>query len=292
MTYLAQEESLQDGQPVELYRFSNDEATFLFTSGQTPVVFNTETYLPTPISRTSTEATSTDVETSVEIVMPSTEDFVRRYINSIPASQDSLTVYRLHSTDGGTPEVIVFFTGIVASVTFAGERAKIQIERGANSLDQVIPKQSYRTNCNHILYDSRCTVDVGTFSLLADVTAITQGGFVIDISAGTNTVPATGLQLSAQLTADATYFNLGHMERGGEEFRMVQSIGDLGGNAARLSLLVPFETLSVGTVLRLAAGCSHTFNTCVTKFSNIDNFGGFPFVPRVNPHENLLRGAV
>ena len=232
MTYLAQEESLQDGQPVELYRFSNDEATFLFTSGQTPVVFNTETYLPTPISRTSTEATSTDVETSVEIVMPSTEDFVRRYINSIPASQDSLTVYRLHSTDGGTPEVIVFFTGIVASVTFAGERAKIQIERGANSLDQVIPKQSYRTNCNHILYDSRCTVDVGTFSLLADVTAITQGGFVIDISAGTNTVPATGLQLSAQLTADATYFNLGHMERGGEEFRMVQSIGDLGGVSA------------------------------------------------------------
>jgi hypothetical protein len=30
-------------------------------------------------------------------------------------------------------------------------------------------------------------------------------------------------------------------------------------------------------------GCKHNYTTCLTVFDNLDNFGGFPWIPGVNP---------
>ena len=286
MSYQALDESIQDGQPIELYRFSNNEEVFTLTSGQEEVEFDSETYVPTPMSRANTLLTSIEASSTLEITMPSTEDFVRRYINTVPASLDSVIVRRFHSTDGGTPEVIVLLSGVVSSVTFKNDLASIVVDRGTADLDQTIPKQSSRGNCNHIHYDNRCKVAIGSFSLIGDVSAILDGGFTIDINFGVNVVAATGFAFSAQMTDDPTYFDVGHLERGSFEFRMMQSIDDQGSNTGRLGLLVPFQTISVGSAMRMAAGCSHTVSACVNKFSNIINYGGFPFVPERNPFED------
>jgi hypothetical protein len=286
MTYLALDESVQDGQPIELYRFSNNEEVFTLTSGQDEVVYQTETYVPTPMQRANTKLTSIEAPSTLEITMPATEDFVRRYIATVPASLDRVVVSRFHSTDGGTPEVIVLLSGTVSSVTFKGDLAAITVDRGTAILDQTIPKQSSRGNCNHIHYDARCKVSVGGFSVTGEVSAILDGGFTIDVNFGVSEVAATGLQFSAQMTSDDTYFNIGHLERGSFEFRMMQSIVDQGSNVARLGLLIPFQTAPIGTVIRMAAGCDHTVDHCNLKFSNIINYGGFPFVPPTNPFED------
>ncbi len=286
MTYQALDESVQDGQPIELYRFSNNEEIFTLTSGQEAVVFDSETYTPSPISRTAPLVSSIEAPSSIELNMPATEPIALRYITTVPASLDSLTIFRFHSTDGGTPEVIVLLSGVVASVTFKGSRAKITIDRGTARLDQTIPKQSSRGNCNHIHYDARCKVSIGSFSLDGEVSAITDGGFTFNINFGADEVNATGLQFSAQMTSDPTYFNVGHFERGSFEFRMLQSITDLGTNVAQVTLLVPFQILAVSTPLRLAAGCDHSLSTCNDKFANVENYGGFPYVPLINPFED------
>ncbi len=286
MTYQALDESVQDGQPIELYRFSNNEEVFTLTSGQEEVLFNSETYIPTPMKRANTLLTSIEAPSTLEIDMPATEDLVRRYINTVPASLDSVVISRFHSTDGGTPEVITLLSGIISAVTFKDDLASITVDRGTATLDQTIPKQSSRGNCNHIHYDARCKASIGTFSMSGEISAILDGGFTIDISFGVDTVAATGFQFSAQMTDDITYFDVGHLERGSFEFRMMQSIVDQGGNVARVGLLVPFQTIGVGTAMRMAAGCNHTVNACDQKFSNMINYGGFPFVPPTNPFED------
>ena len=41
--------------------------------------------------------------------------------------------------------------------------------------------------------------------------------------------------------------------------------------------------LAVGNVLQTLPGCDRTINTCINKFNNVDNYGGFPYIPIKNP---------
>ena len=283
MTYIAKDESIEDGQPIELFKFSNIEETFTLTSGQEQVIFNGSTYLPETINRTEPSVTSVETQRAITISMPVTNAFVRRYIGTVPASPDELVMHRFHSTDGGTPEVIVLFTGTVASVTFTGDTAKVAVQARTTILGRSIPRQSSRANCNHILYDARCLVNDSSFRITGSVVFLSSDGFVVHLSCGSNTIPDTGLRLSAQLTADVTFFDTGFIRRGGIEHRMAQTLSDLGSDVAAIGLILPFQTLEVGQELDLFAGCDHTLPTCIAKFDNVDRFGGFPFIPEKNP---------
>ena len=56
-----------------------------------------------------------------------------------------------------------------------------------------------------------------------------------------------------------------------------------------LTLLLPFPSDAAGETVRIFAGCDHTIATCKTKFDNVLNYGGFAFVPILNP---FLTGLV
>ncbi len=283
MSYQTLDDSLEDAQPVELYRFENAEEIFTYTSGQVPVAFGGKTYDPIPLMSTEPSVTSTDARGNLQITLPITNELAARYVATVPASIDKLTIYRFHTTDTPTPEVIVTFIGTVASCTFSGETAKLTCEQGSSVLNRIFPKQSTRGNCNHVLYDGGCQVSDSQFKLAGVVTAIAADGFSIQLDTGDSIVLATGLKLSAQLADDATYFNAGYIRRGGIEYRAVQTMNDLGGNVVAIALLIPFQTIALGVALDLFAGCDHILATCIAKFDNVDRYGGFPFVPEKNP---------
>ena len=50
-----------------------------------------------------------------------------------------------------------------------------------------------------------------------------------------------------------------------------------------LSRAVP--GLLTGAAITLYPGCDHTRATCAAKFANLDNFGGFPWIPTRNPFD-------
>lgn len=283
MTYIGQEESLEDGQPIELFKFANSEEQFFFTSGQEQVIFAGGTYVPETIDHTESGVASIQTQRILQVRMPTDNPFVQRYINTVPASPDICQIFRFHSTDGGTPEVIVLFTGTVASVQFVGDIASITVQARSEVLGRTIPRQSSRANCNHVLYDARCKVPDSDFRIAGVITSISSDGFVIQFNTGSNTLPRTGNQLSAQLTADSEFFNNGFVRRGGIEHRMAQTVTDLGGNLVSILLLLPFQTLEIGQDVDFFAGCDHLLATCITKFDNVDKYGGFPFIPEKNP---------
>ena len=285
MTYIAQDQSVEDGQPIHLFKFFNSEETFTFTSSQEQVIFDGKTYVPTTITHSEPSVSSIETQRAISIQMPGSNVFAQRYIPTVPASPDKIIIYRFHSTDGGTPEVIVLFTGAVASVQFTGEVANVAVQARSEALGRTIPKQSSRAQCNHVLYDARCAVNDLQFRIQGLITSISADGFTIQISCGTNTSPATGNRLSEQLTADADFFNTGFIRRGGVEHRMVQTVADLGSDVVGIDILLPFQTLELGDSVDLFAGCDHSFVTCIAKFDNVDRFGGFPFIPEKNPFD-------
>jgi uncharacterized phage protein (TIGR02218 family) len=50
-----------------------------------------------------------------------------------------------------------------------------------------------------------------------------------------------------------------------------------------LTLVAPMVGLTAGDAVQLYAGCDHTMAHCKDRFGNLDNFGGFPFIPVKNP---------
>ncbi len=284
MSFETFDESVEDGQPQELFLFSNVEETFAYTSGQESFFFDNNTYEPKAISRTSEEVEGLQRRRQVVVKLPITNPFVLRYIRTPPASQDDLQIHRLHTTDGPAPEVLLLFDGRITNVAFTGNEAKINALSRGSVLEQNIPLQTCRNTCNHVLYDLRtCAVPEADFKMNVDVAAVTADGLTITLSGGTNVLPDTGLELSAQMTADPTFFLGGFITRAGIENRMVLSIVDLGGNLVDVTLLIPFQTISPSLTVELFAGCDHQFPTCIDKFANTERYGGFPFVPRKNP---------
>lgn len=291
MSYTGQDESLEDGQPIELFLFTNNEETFAYTSGPDPVTFGPNTYTPLPISRTKPNLEQVTTARNLVVKVPITEPFARRYLSFVPASLDTCIVFRQHSTDGGSPETIQFFTGEVTNVTFKDNEAQINVQNVGSILERLVPQQTCRNGCNHILYDTKCAVVESQFRIDTVVTGISSDGLTITVDGSTNTFPDTGLQLSAQLTADASYVLNGILERNsGDENRMVRATIDQTGNIVDCTILFPFQTLALGTALKLLAGCDHKFPTCIAKFANQDRYGGFPFVPLKNPFNIGVKG--
>jgi len=283
MTYQAKEQSVEDGQPIELFRFSNSEEVFTYSGGQFNTVFNAETYVPEAIGRSDPTLQDATAQRSLTVTVPSSNLFARRYVSIVPATVDHFTLFRRHTTDGGTPETVTYFSGEVLSVSFKDKTAEITIQNVGSILDRLVPQQTSRNPCNHILYDAKCGVTDTSFSLAGAVVAISADGLNVTIDTGTNTVPDTGFELTAQLDDDPTFFNGGFIARGGLELRMVRAVVNDTGNVATLTVLFPFQTISVGAALSMFAGCDHKLPTCLSKFNNVDRYGGFPFIPEKNP---------
>ena len=280
------EDSIEDAQPQELYLFTNVEESFKYTSGQQQITFAGNTYIPRPISRTEQEIESEQRQRQMIIKMPVTDPFVQRYISTIPATQDSLKIFRRHTTDTPTPETQLIFDGRVTNVAFDENEAKVNVISRGSILEQGIPLQTFRNPCNFILYGTRCAVVEANFKMEVDVTAISADGLTVTVDGGSNIIPDTSLELSAQLTAAADYFLGGFITRGGIEHRMVLTMADLGSNVANITVIIPFQTIDISTSLELFAGCDHQLPTCLAKFDNVDRYGGFPFIPGKNPFQS------
>ena len=79
----------------------------------------------------------------------------------------------------------------------------------------------------------------------------------------------------------AGWFTGGKVTIGNEVRSVADDIRD--GSTVILRLTLPFKNAEVSDSITVTAGCDKAFGTCDTKFSNIENFGGIPYMPDENP---------
>lgn len=158
---------------------------------------------------------------------------------------------------------VVIEIGRVGSVEAESVTVKITLNSHLELLNQSLPRNIYQPGCVHTLFDAGCTLLKSTFTFARTVTA----------GATASRIPMTDGAHSAG------YFDLGTVTfTSGANNGISRSIKRW--DAVALDLLTPLPAApSNGDTMNVTAGDDKTQATCTTKFSNANNFRGFPYIP-------------
>lgn len=278
MSYSALELSRFDGSPVELYTFYSDAFTsdYTYTSYDEDVIYDSKTYQAVPINRSQPELSQEYEAQSLTIDVHKDLPLVQLWVNGVPPRIVWVKIERYHVSDGSVPEVITFWQGRVRGVVWKTNSASIECYPLNTAFDKNGLKLWYGAPCQHMLYDtSTCKVPAASFKVVASIT---------QISGLTLTSPQFGTFPNNDLVPQGWWVG-GFVSSSDGTLRFITDHGGVGNNV--ITLTAPFESgsLSVGASVDIFAGCDRKYTTCKNKFNNLNNYGGWPFVPAKNPFQ-------
>lgn len=260
----------------ELYRFTMGTDVWTFTSGDTEVVYNSETYTPQPIGRGQRESKRELSKATLDVQMDVQNVIAQDLLGAITERQLGLTLYI--QNDAST---IVGWKGRLSSLKPAGNKVGLSFESVFTSLRRPGLRARFQKNCRYVLYHNGCNVDPETVASIPGLpTSVTAEVIVI---------------AAAALQADGWWIGGMVREGGGLYGFVVDHVG------TTITLQRPLDTLIQDMVpaqygygnnygnlygspsVTLFPGCDHQRGTCLTKFANLNNFGGFPWIPTRSP---------
>lgn len=265
--------STEDSRPIEIYYFDLGGTAYRYTSAEDEITAGGETYTPLAIQRTSVAQGRESSNRSIQITLPGDNEFAALYKDIVPGRRASVTVWSLERDEIPTFNTQnLEFVGSVLSVSFPsdGYIAEINCRSIEDALNRSIPRFTYMSTCNHVLYDERCGVDPTSFQVTGTVSAVADNVITLP---GANAQP-DGYYTGGYCTPTS----------GAQDFRLIL---DHTGND--LTLLLPFAANVDGVSVQAFAGCDHLIDgDCATLFDNVIEFGGFAFVPNRNPFTDGL----
>lgn len=265
MTYDTRENSLQSGEPIELYQFTYGNNIYRFTSAQTAVSAIGYVWQPALLKRSGIDYSAEKSRSNLKLDVSRQFEIADLYRIMPPSEVILLAVYRYHEGDN---EVAIIWTGRILAVEFAGSLATITCEPVTTSLKRTGLRRLYQRQCPHVLYGTACGANKASFSAPATLSAVN----------GTTLNSAT-----FGLYADG-YFSGGYLDivaDGVTERRFITAH-----TGTQIIINVPLIGLVSGDTITVYAGCDHSKPTCKDKFNNLLNYGGFPYIPQKNPFGN------
>lgn len=273
MGYTSPELSIENAQPVELYRFTTTAGlAWAFTNAEESLTdADSVVYTPAAVTRDQFSQSQEKNATQMVVTLPYgydiTADFATQFIDAPPEGKTSLVIQRHHLTDAGN-NYIQLWSGTLISAAYNEEGAVEVLCRGIkNIFSRAGPRMLWGGNqCQHTLYDDQCTILADSRTdFNAVVTAIASDGVTITVSG---------------LSSPLRDFVSGNMVKdNGKDNRLVVAQA---GNV--LTLQQPFRSdFAVNDTVDLQQGCNHSIGICETVFANEINFGGTPFTPGLNP---------
>jgi uncharacterized phage protein (TIGR02218 family) len=266
MSYDSLEKSRNDGNPVELFRFSMGSTVWRYTSADRRIYASVggdglQLYEPEPMERDESDYSQEDQSGTLQVLLSRFNPVAHLFMAQSPPQPVALTIYRLHYTDGATA---VTFIGKVSSVVYEGPTAALRCSPLSAAMNRNIPRLLQQKHCNWALYGPGCGLNKESFKDTGTVASVS--GFMV-----TADVFAT--------RADG-WFDTGWMELADGTRRYITAhVGNT------VTLQDPFLSLPNGTAFSAFAGCLRTEAVCASKFSNLVNFLGFERIPSRNPYE-------
>lgn len=271
MSYDNLENSVEDGEPKELYLFTYAGMSYAYTSSQDSIQANINgisyTFSADYIKRSDSlklGASDGTVETST-VEVSRTNNVALLYQGS-PPELDTVTIslYSFHADDPA--DIIRIMYGEVSQVTFNGSIATMTITI-EDILNKTIPRGTMGYYCQNCIYDNRCKLVKEDWK----TTCYVDGGF-------------SGLWVySTNLNEkESGYFTDGYIKMG-NSFRAV-SIHLNGG----ILLKYPINAADKSGSFEIYPGCSNIFKTCALKFNNTLNFTGVPYCAPIDAVKNRV----
>lgn len=259
--YSTIEQSVQDSNPVELYRFSKNGSTvWNYTSTDFIVSYLGEDYIPEALKRGDIRLDVNTLKTNLEIQVPLTNLLARLYIPEPVEGVVQLTIYRYHNGS-----FVTYWKGFLRGVKFGTHTAILICGLKTTSLKRFGLMRKYTRNCGVPLYSPVCQI------------LDTDSNFYVD--GIVNSVNDTTIDATIFSTKTDGWFLGGKFKT--DDNNVLQKIVYHSGTEIRISRSV--LALAVGDTFRAWAGCDHLKGTCKTKFSNKLNFAGQPYLPDKNP---------
>jgi uncharacterized phage protein (TIGR02218 family) len=279
MSYIASEYSVQSGDPIYRFLFIQGTTEYRYTSAAHFSGDSGGTWEPVSLDMSEITQTNELSKDSVKIKIPRDNPFAQLFLGGVPEQITSITIFRGHAGDL-SEEFEVSWKGRVAGASATGDTLTLECENIFTSMRRSGLRARYQKNCRHALYGRGCNLNDYDFAVAGVVTSIS--GFLVTIE-----------DLIDSSITDG-YFTGGMIENADGFLRYITNH-----SGTQLTLMRPFSVLedevsgSAGIAnVTLYPGCDHSKTTCKNKFNNLNNFGGFPWIPGKNPFNNEISGSI
>ena len=174
----------------------------------------------------------------------------------------SLELNRLFFTDPLNPiDKVWIFSGKVSDTSVTRFEANLTVNSEVELLNIQMPKNLYQPSCVHSVYDTGCTAS--------------KNYVYSSVASG-----STQRIINASIAQSNNWFDEGIIEfTSGVNTGIRRTIKVHVNNTITMALSLP-NTPSAGDTFKLLAGCGRTMSLCSSKFNNLANFRGYPFIPQ------------
>lgn len=256
------------GDHVFRYTTTQRNITTIPVGGDTPVTFLAGQLLVKGLQYKASIGTDVDEQT-IELVYKTSFT-----MNDLPMAValrlgqwDGASIRRdryFLSSDNWTEVIggVTLFTGKVSRVDRIGIiQSSVQVVSDMVLLNQPMPRNMYQAGCGNTLFDGTCGLLKDNFDTQGEVEA-----------------SSTVLTIN-WASATAGYYDLGTVTfEGGANDGISRTIRRSTGTALILSSPLP-NVPQTGDDFVAYPGCDRTLSTCQNKFSNEDNYRGYPYIP-------------
>lgn len=260
------ERSNYGGKPIVLYEFTLGPTVWRYTSGQEDISFKGSSYKALGLKHEGYTLSGNPSSDDLTINISASAEVTTLFNGTPPSDPIQIAIRTLHFGDDEAP---VVWSGHVKS---ARRVSMVEFAFVCNSLLSTLNRNglrlSWQRGCPHALYDRLCRVDPADYATLVQVTAMTGSS----LTAGGLSSLGNNYLAGGYLSFNGPY--------GTTERRAIESHG---GNT--ISLLGATDGIAVGTWITVYPGCDRTTPTCLNKFDNLDNYGGFPHLPTKSPFD-------
>ncbi len=268
MTYSADEDSRDSGNPVELYKFVGPSTEYYYTSSDVDVTFDPPgaggpyDFVAVPSIRSPRVANPDGDSPVLSVTLPISLQIVLDYVFNIAPASLTLTIYRVHLDQLSS---VTYWEGDCSAWTVNKREASCRVTDNLSiRLDDELPQTFYQGLCNNYLYDDVCTIDE---SLYQEIDTVAAGGISDD------ELTITVNSMGARPDQWAQGGELVHSTTGDRRMVVDQT-------GAVIKVMWPFSDISDGDVVTAYAGCDHSLDDCHNKFAlNTANFQGSPYMP-------------
>lgn len=263
MAYNTFEQSIDSGSVVELYEFTQGFQVYRFSSCESSIDFDYKTYKPFTAKRNSIKQTHDVFKDSLSMSFPRGDVFASQFLGFAPEDVTTLTIRRGHFGDVAN-EFIVYWKGRIVGAKTSGNEITIDCESVFTSIKRPGLRARYEYGCRRVLYRASCGVAKISYKYIGLLTNVAGSTLTIDDCASQPDGYFTGGMVIAP--------------NGASRF-ITNHVGDL------IYISRPITGLVAGGNIEVYPGCDHLKETCNAKFNNLNNFGGFPWIPSRNPFD-------
>jgi hypothetical protein len=177
----------------------------------------------------------------------------------------SVVLERLFMPTPGDTSIppLLHFAGLISRPLISTIEVSFTVRADTSQLNEKCPKNVMQPACRHLVFDPGCTLDRNVFKKTSSV----SGG-------------STKSKILCGLVDANAWFDLGYVQfTSGPNAGVKRTVRQYIVGEFNFHLPLFFDPVA-GNTFDAFPGCDNRMTTCDTKFSNLVNFAGHPFIPK------------